>query len=111
MAVRITASTDGPTNTVRIEGRLDEADLPDLLSDCLSKEGLKLDLGGLQSADKAGVRALRWLVAAGAEVCHASPTCRGYSTSRMTRRHRGALESPSSDANICCMSSVSRAGA
>ena len=74
MTVRITASTDGPTKTVRIEGRLDEADLPDLLSQCQSKEGgLKLDLGGLQSADKPGVRALRGLVAEGAKVTRASP--------------------------------------
>jgi transaldolase len=32
-----------------------------------------LDLGGLQSADKPGVRALRGLVAEGAKVARASP--------------------------------------
>jgi len=67
MSVRIT------TGLVRIEGVLDEAAVPALLSEVLALEGsLRLDLDGLRSADTAGVRALRELIAEGAAVQGAS---------------------------------------
>ena len=67
MVVRITSGL------VRIEGKLEEIDVPTLLSQCRSVKGtLILDLNGLQAADEAGVRALRELIAKGAAVQGAS---------------------------------------
>ena len=67
MTIRIT------TGLVRIEGKLDEVDVPLLLSECDSSQGeLVLDLSGLRAAHEAGVRALRKLIADGATVQGAS---------------------------------------
>ena len=74
MAIRISASTDGGVRTVRVEGRLEAGFVTDLLAEGHSGETrLRLDLSGLQSADRDGVRALLSLRAGGAVLIGASP--------------------------------------
>ena len=74
MTIRITASTEGTTTTVLIEGRLTEADLPDVRAACDSADApLRLDLSNLKSADDDGIRALRSLAERGAELHGATP--------------------------------------
>ncbi len=75
--VRITTLTDGRTTTIRVEGRLDVAAVRDLQTECRSAgTPLRVDLSGLQSADAAGIEALRSLRAEGAELEDASPYIR-----------------------------------
>lgn len=77
MAIRISSLTEGRTHTVRVEGRLEAAFVPDLLAESRSEEAaVRLDLSGLQSADEGGLRALRALRAGGAELDGASPYIR-----------------------------------
>jgi len=74
MALRITASSDGRTAEVRVEGRLEAVGVPDLQESCRSAGlPLRLDLSGLRSADEVGVHALQLLQAQGAEFCGMSP--------------------------------------
>ena len=69
MDFRISLSKDGSGAVVRIEGRLDAATVPDLLSTCRAVGSpLRLDLSGLRSADADGAEALRRLAEAGAEL-------------------------------------------
>lgn len=73
MTIRITTKTDGRTTTVIVEGRLTAVEAPDLSKECQSADSpLRLDLSGLRSADPTGIRLLRSLSAAGAEVHGAS---------------------------------------
>ena len=75
--VRITSSTQGQTTTIRVEGRLEAVDVPDLHAECRpAGRQLRLDLSGLQSADPAGLDAIRSLGAEGAEMYGASPYVR-----------------------------------
>lgn len=74
MALRITASTNGQTAEIRLEGRLEAMGVPDLRESCRTA-GLpvRLDLSGLRSADEVGIDALRSLRAQGVEFRGASP--------------------------------------
>jgi len=74
MALRITASTDGQTAEVRLEGRLEAIGVADLRDSCRSAGlPLRLDLSGLRSADEVGIHALRLLRAQGVEFRGVSP--------------------------------------
>ena len=58
--------------TVRVAGRLTDAQVPDLLRECATKAGLvQIDLGELVSADSVGLEALRRLRASGARIVNA----------------------------------------
>ena len=73
MAIRITTKTDGNTTTVIVEGSLTAVEAPDLSKECQSIDApLRLDLSGLKSADPTGIKLLRSLSAAGAELYGAS---------------------------------------
>ncbi len=77
MTIRLTASTDGTTTTVLIEGHLTGADLPDVNAACASVDAaLCLDLSNLKSEDADGVRALRSLSERGVELRGANPYIR-----------------------------------
>jgi ACT domain-containing protein len=77
MTIRLTASTDGTTTTVLIEGHLTGTDLPDVNAACESVDAaLCLDLSNLKSADADVVRALRSLSERGAELRGANPYIR-----------------------------------
>jgi hypothetical protein len=77
MTIRLTASTDGTTTTILIEGHLTGIDLPDVNAACEPVEAsLCLDLSNLKSADADGVRALRSLSERGAELRGANPYVR-----------------------------------
>ncbi len=77
MTIRVTASTDGTTTTVLVEGHLTSADLADVQAACDSaNKPVRLDLTGLQSADTDGIRALRSLSEAGRELHGANPYVR-----------------------------------
>ena len=77
MTIRLTASTDGTTTTVLVEGHLTGADLPDVSAACEPADAaLCLDLSNLKSADADGVRALRSLSEKGAELRGANPYVR-----------------------------------
>ena len=77
MTVRIMKTIEGGTTTIRVEGRLDTATVPDLQNECRSADPpLRLDLSGLLSADEDGIQALRSLAAQGAELFGASPYIR-----------------------------------
>jgi anti-anti-sigma regulatory factor len=69
LTIRV-STQDGKTLTVvRIEGRLTSDDVPDVRGACESaKPPLRLDLSGLRSADPDGIRLLRSLSEAGAEL-------------------------------------------
>ena len=72
--VRITTVVDGRTTTIRVEGRLDVVAVRDLETECRAAgTPLRLNLSGLQSADAAGLEALRSLRAEGAKLEDASP--------------------------------------
>ena len=77
MTIRVSTETDETATTIRIEGRLTSADLPDVKATCESaKPPLRLDLSGLRSADTDGIRALLSLSETGAELHDASPYIR-----------------------------------
>ena len=74
MALRITVSHEDSTPEVRLEGSLDARGVVDLREACCSlKVPMRLDLSGLQSADKVGIDTLRSLRTGGAELNWASP--------------------------------------
>ena len=67
MTIRLTTTPDGMT--IRVEGHLTEAHVPDLRAARESANALcSLDLSGLRSADSDGIRALRSLVESGTEL-------------------------------------------
>ena len=74
MAVRLTTEVGQTVTTIRIEGKLTRAELPDLRGACeLADPPLQLDLKGLKSADIDGIRALLSLSETGVELKDASP--------------------------------------
>ena len=73
MVLRITVANDKPTVEIRLEGRLEAQGVPDLRESCRSASiPLRLDLSGLQSADKVGIDTLRSLHTEGVEFHGAS---------------------------------------
>ena len=74
MTIRVTAEVGETVTTIRIEGKLTSRSVPDVRAACESVDPpLHLDLSGLFSADRDGIRALRSLSEAGAELRGASP--------------------------------------
>jgi ABC-type transporter Mla MlaB component len=74
LAIRITTKTDGNKTTVFVAGKLSATEVPDLIKECESAAApLRLDLSGLKSADPTGIKILRSLSEAGAELYGASP--------------------------------------
>ncbi len=74
MTIRVTTEAGETVTTIRIEGQLTSSSLPDVRAACESANTpLRLDLSGLRSADSDGIRALRSLSEAGAELLGASP--------------------------------------
>ncbi len=77
MTIRVSTEAGQTGTTIRIEGRLTAAELPDVRAACDSANPpLRLDLSGLRSADSDGIRALRSLSETGAELQGASPYIR-----------------------------------
>ena len=77
MTIRLSTETCRTGTTIRIEGQLTAAELPDVKAACDSAHPpLRLDLSGLRSADSDGIRALRSLTETGAELQGASPYIR-----------------------------------
>ena len=76
MTIRVTTEAGQTTTTIRIEGQLTIADVPDVRAACESASPpLRLDLSGLRSADVDGIRALQSLSET-AELHGASPYIR-----------------------------------
>jgi anti-anti-sigma regulatory factor len=74
LTIRITTEAGETVTTIRIEGTLTSASVPDVRAACGSANPpLRLDLSGLRSADSDGIRALQSLSEAGAELHGASP--------------------------------------
>ena len=74
MTLRITSSTNDSVRIVRVEGRLAAEFVAELLAESQTDlPRLRLDLSGLQSADREGLRTLRKLRADGAVLEGASP--------------------------------------
>ena len=77
MTIRVSIEAGQTATTIRIEGRLTNANLLDLTEACeRANPPLRLDLAGLRSADISGIQALRLLSEAGAELHGASPYVR-----------------------------------
>ena len=77
VTIRVSTTTEGTTTQIRVEGRLADADVPDLRAVCESTDApWSLDLSGFRSADADGVRALRALLASGAELHGVDPYIR-----------------------------------
>jgi anti-anti-sigma regulatory factor len=74
LTIRVSTEAGETITTIRIEGTLSSASVPDVRAACGSANPpLRLDLSGLRSADSDGIRALRSLSEAGAELHGASP--------------------------------------
>ncbi len=74
MTVRVSTAAGETVTTIRIEGQLTSASVPDVRAACDSANPpLRLDLSGLRSADTDGIRALQSLSEAGAKLRGASP--------------------------------------
>ena len=74
MTLRITVVARGAPTTVKVDGRLTGAEVPELRSVCSEVDGcLVLDLSDLSSADRNGVRVLQELRAKGADLVDVSP--------------------------------------
>ncbi len=74
LTIRVSTEVGETATTIRIEGRLTGADLPDMRTAYKwAKRPLRLDLSGLKSADIDGIRALRSLSETGAELHGVSP--------------------------------------
>ncbi len=77
MTIRVGTEAGQTGTTIRIEGQLTGAELPDVRAACDSiNPPLRLDLSALRSADSDGIRALRLLSESGAELHGASPYIR-----------------------------------
>ena len=74
MAIRLTTEVGQTATTIRIEGKLTSAELPDLRGACESAGApLRLDLKDLKSVDSDGIRAILSLSESGVELHGASP--------------------------------------
>ncbi len=74
MTIRVSTEATETATTIRIEGQLTSDGVPDVRVACESADPpLRLDLSGLRSADSDGIRALRSLSEAGAELRGANP--------------------------------------
>jgi ABC-type transporter Mla MlaB component len=74
MTLRITVIPRSPPTTLKVDGRLTRAEVPELRSMCAEVEGaLALDLTYLQSADREGVSLLRELREKSADLIGLSP--------------------------------------
>ncbi len=74
MTIRVSSEAGETVTTIRIEGQLTSASVPDVRAACESANPpLRLDLSGLRSVDSDAIRALRSLSEAGAELKGASP--------------------------------------
>ena len=74
MTIRVTTEAGETVTTIRIEGQLTSAGVPDVRASLESvSRPLQLDLSGLRSADRDGIRVLLSLAEAGAELQGASP--------------------------------------
>ena len=74
MTVRVSTEAGETVTIIRIEGVLTSASVPDVIAACDSaNRPLRLDLSGLRSAERDGIRALQSLSEAGAELHDASP--------------------------------------
>ena len=74
MTIRVSTEAGEAFTTIRIEGQLTSASVPDVRAACESANSpLRLDLSGLRSADRDGIRALQSLSKVGAELHGASP--------------------------------------
>jgi anti-anti-sigma regulatory factor len=74
LTIRVSTQAGETVTTIRIEGKLTSADVPDVRAACGSANpSLRLDLSGLRSADSDGIRALQSLSEAGAELHGANP--------------------------------------
>ena len=69
MTIRISTEAGNGVTTVRIEGQLTGADVADVGATCESTPPpLRLDLSGLSSADRKGIRLLQSLSEAGVKL-------------------------------------------
>jgi hypothetical protein len=69
LTIRVSTEAGETVTTIRIEGQLMSTGVPDVRAACESANPpLRLDLSGLRSADRDGIRALRSLSEAGAEL-------------------------------------------
>jgi anti-anti-sigma regulatory factor len=69
LAIRVTTEVGETVTTIRIEGQLSSSSVPDVRAACESANPpLRLDLSGLRTADPDGIRLLRSLSEAGAEL-------------------------------------------
>ncbi len=74
MTIRVSTEAGETATTIRIEGQLTSPGVPDLRAACESaNRPLRLDLSGLRSADRDGIRALRSLSDARAELHGPNP--------------------------------------
>ncbi len=74
MTIRVSTEAGKTMTTIRIEGQLTSVSVPDVRAACeLANPPFRLDLSGLRSVDSDGIRALRALSEAGAELNGASP--------------------------------------
>ena len=74
MTIRISTEAGKTVTTIRIEGKLTGVSVSDVRAECESVDPpLRLDLSGLRSADSDGIRALRSLAEAGAELHGVNP--------------------------------------
>jgi anti-anti-sigma regulatory factor len=74
LAIRVTTEVGETVTTIRIEGQLSSSSVPDVRAACESANPpLRLDLSGLRTADSDGIRLLRSLSEAGAELHGANP--------------------------------------
>ena len=77
LTIRVSTEAGETVTTIRIEGQMTSADVPDVRAACESaRPRLRLDLSGLKSADRDGMRELRSLSETGAELHGASPYIR-----------------------------------
>ncbi len=74
MTIRVSTEVGETVTTIRIEGKLTSVSVPDVRAACESVDPpVRLDLSGLFSADRDGIRTLRSLSEQGAELHGASP--------------------------------------
>ena len=74
MTIRVTTEAGKEMTTIRVEGQLTAAAVPDVRATCeAAKPPFCLDLSGLRSADREGIQALQSLSEAGVELHGANP--------------------------------------